>query len=642
MNTQQYERNQHNPTVISLNTHTSLASKRRSDRPSTASIGTTHKTQTIQLNSKPKDNKFDFVCTSEACFRIKKKLNSNAFGKNTKSGSIPQQSDIPQGSFHNGESDIGQIVNQRKQVSPNMMLKKTKTQKELKLEKKIKELFDNDPIEIIRQAKESPQKRNFMTLSNTNTSLNLSTISKQDKMKQALGSFMYKNIQKEAKNASAEQIKILSDFNIPLHKYNKLATDDERNHFLLENMSNYMKNLLKSLNDLQHAKQMNDYQRINEINKRFQNDQGLYAWLQVCTPHTSLHKKLRKALIEKFQSEDIDPYKKENKMPLGFIGETSAQTQQVLIDSTLALRSGAALQSYIEHTFDDFVTSCKNEIDIERTTNQKRLSFWQYNKTTADTIKLINAKNVDKLKPMHSQNGSKKKKRPQTASAQNLASEQLLGDSENQDQNNQNNNQSKSQSRNQFLSPELKKYLLKKQKQTKRNQLNWNDLYETKFGEHKTEMRIRLADLSSTNSWNQVVLGSFIKLFTKKPKVQEPNLIEEYKNLEYDKVKRIVSSIPSLNECIDKDYFQQIIDKMNKKKIDQVETHISNQVIVNYEKEKEKSKVARFKYLKKKADTKGTIIRKHDDMLNKERQSLQRRDENIKRPRKQLCLTQNY
>lgn len=68
-------------------------------------------------------------------------------------------------------------------------------------------------------------------------------------------------------------------------------------------------------------------------------------------------------------------------------------------------------------------------------------------------------------------------------------------------------------------------------------------------------MRIRLADLSSTNSWNQVVLGSFIKLFTKKPKAVEPNLIEEYKNLDYEKVKRIVSSIPSLNECIDKEYF---------------------------------------------------------------------------------------
>lgn len=65
---------------------------------------------------------------------------------------------------------------------------------------------------------------------------------------------------------------------------------------------------------------------MQEINKRFENDKGLYAWLQVCTPHTSLHKKLRKALIEKFQSEDIDPYKKENKMPLGFIGETSQKT----------------------------------------------------------------------------------------------------------------------------------------------------------------------------------------------------------------------------------------------------------------------------------------------------------------------------
>jgi hypothetical protein len=77
-------------------------------------------------------------------------------------------------------------------------------------------------------------------------------------------------------------------------------------------------------------------------------------------------------------------------------------------------------------------------------------------------------------------------------------------------------------------------------------QLNWNEIYEKQFGEHKTEMRIRLADLSSTNSWNQVVLGSFIKLFTKKPKVVEPNLIEEYKNLEYSKVKK-VQLLPNLN-----------------------------------------------------------------------------------------------
>lgn len=64
--------------------------------------------------------------------------------------------------------------------------------------------------------------------------------------------------------------------------------------------------------------------------------------------------------------------------------------------------------------------------------------------------------------------------------------------------------------------------------------MNWNDYYEDKFGDHKNEMRIRLADLSSTNSWNQVVLGSFIKLFIKKPKPIQKDFIKEYKNLTYE------------------------------------------------------------------------------------------------------------
>ena len=80
------------------------------------------------------------------------------------------------------------------------------------------------------------------------------------------------------------------------------------------------------------------------------------------------------------------------------------------------MRSGAALQTFIEHTFDDFVESCKNEIEHEKLTNTKRPSFWEYNKTTAQTIKLINAKNVDKLKPMFTKNTNKKKRvRPLTA-----------------------------------------------------------------------------------------------------------------------------------------------------------------------------------------------------------------------------------
>ena len=63
-------------------------------------------------------------------------------------------------------------------------------------------------------------------------------------------------------------------------------------------------------------------------------------------------------------------------MPLGFLGETSLKNQQVLIDSSKALRSGAALSSFIEHTFDEFVDTCQAEIEQEKATNKQRPSFW--------------------------------------------------------------------------------------------------------------------------------------------------------------------------------------------------------------------------------------------------------------------------
>ena len=49
---------------------------------------------------------------------------------------------------------------------------------------------------------------------------------------------------------------------------------------------------------------------------------------------------------------------------------------------------------------------------------------------------------------------------------------------------------------------------------------------------------------------------------------------------------------------------------MNQQKIFSVETQISNKVISEYEREKKKSKDARFKYLKHKADKKGAEIEK--------------------------------
>ena len=95
-------------------------------------------------------------------------------------------------------------------------------------------------------------------------------------------------------------MKILGDFGIPLHRYQAIKTEEGKQKFLLDQMSYHIKNLMHTLEELKIAKSMNDTIKINEINKKFEEDKGLYAWLQVCTPHTALHKKLRKALIEKF------------------------------------------------------------------------------------------------------------------------------------------------------------------------------------------------------------------------------------------------------------------------------------------------------------------------------------------------------
>lgn len=48
---------------------------------------------------------------------------------------------------------------------------------------------------------------------------------------------------------------------------------------------------------------------------------------------------------------------------------------------------------------------------------------------------------------------------------------------------------------------------------------------------------------------------------------------------------------------------------MNPQKIHDVETQLSNQIINEYEKEKDKSKMARFKFLKKKANNKEESIK---------------------------------
>ena len=72
------------------------------------------------------------------------------------------------------------------------------------------------------------------------------------------------------------------------------------------------------------------------------------------------------------------------------------------------------------------------------------------------------------------------------------------------------------------------------------------------------------------------------------------------KKYHYKDVLRIVSSIHSLNNCIDKQFFQRKVNKMNCDEHHGIETKVANDIIKDYEKEKRENKTDRLKYLRTK------------------------------------------
>ena len=91
-----------------------ISTSRQSERPGTAKV------------IKAPNSNFEFVCTSEACFRIKTKLNSTAFGKSTSTPMLLREKDNGNETL-NTDFKLGQ--KQFRQISPNMMVKPTKTAK---------------------------------------------------------------------------------------------------------------------------------------------------------------------------------------------------------------------------------------------------------------------------------------------------------------------------------------------------------------------------------------------------------------------------------------------------------------------------------------------------------------------------------
>ena len=119
-------------------------------------------------------------------------------------------------------------------------------------------------------------------------------------------------------------------------------------------------------------------------------------------------------------------------------------------------------------------------------------------------------------------------------------------------------------------------------------------------------MRTRMKDKRfATAPWDEVIMGSIreIKNDEKRRGASTTGVAsEDRKKQPYKEVQRIVSSIPSLNNCIDKQFFQRKVNKLNPDEHHQIETNIANEIIKDYEKEKRANKTSRLKFLRTKSE----------------------------------------
>eukprot|EP00347_Sterkiella_histriomuscorum_P005047 403358104 len=151
----------------------------------------------------------------------------------------------------------------------------------------------------------------------------------------------------------------------------------------------------------------------------------------------------------------------------------------------------------------------------------------------------------------------------------------------------------------------------------------WNAKNETQYHKHKKDIR-----QASTAPWDKVMMGSYTKLY--KDQLDIKNYKADLKNdrtlkgINYDQVKEIVASLPTLNQCIDQNYLQKQINSIDQDTIQTIEASIANDIISKYRSDQQHVKNSRFKYLQRKAaQTQDKITsndqshQKKEELLNK-------------------------
>ncbi|CDW87232.1 iq calmodulin-binding motif family protein [Stylonychia lemnae] len=449
-------------------------------------------------------------------------------------------------------------------------------------------------------------------------------------------------------NIPIENLKIFQLFKVPMVKLKLLTSIDNKIEFLIEHMTNNIRDQLRTISQMELERQQNIKIFKKQMKDQFNDEhfQGLYSWLKINSPgHEGLIKKLRTKLIESLQSEDID--KRPRSARFNPKIRQSSHLQKVIVDNPgNLLISGSVLNEAIEKTFNAFARSSLNRIESQPNLRRslvgkdKILENDYKSNEGIKTFKNLNAM----MKDLDQESKQKKRKsaRPMTAVAKH-EDEEGEGNHNQQLTNKLKNDaltkffdtlpaQSwddiREKEKRQQMDQLLKQFSMEQKSAYDKSKVNWDQKLEKIFSKHKSEIRLGLTKYSSTGPWNKVVLGQMDQLRQDMPKTtSQKDLQRAYNNLRYDKVQEIVNTIPSLNECLDKRLFQKSVNCLPKDEMNKIETQIAEDILWTYTRKKYNYQTARGKFFKEKIRTSADKIKINDDKMEDKRLSVTRKKE---------------
>ena len=105
----------------------------------------------------------------------------------------------------------------------------------------------------------------------------------------------------------------------------------------------------------------------------------------------------------------------------------------------------------------------------------------------------------------------------------------------------------------------------------------WEKEDEELMKTHILEMRVRLAKFSSTAPWKKVMMGAMDHLKKDEDQLNDSEISpRELQKLPYEEYARYISTLASINQCVDRKYLNDCLKKMSSEEVEVIKTEVVN------------------------------------------------------------------